>query len=152
MKRALFAAAIGLTFVALARPQLGFHWEEQKQRGIDILFAVDTSKSMLTQDVTPDRLTRAKLAITDFVNKIEGDRVGLVDIVGVAAMPDRLDGLRREPLAQCLGRVRCPFEARRVGFLKFNRKEVDMLHLTKTFAEQNRAAEAGEIVAELMSS
>jgi Ca-activated chloride channel homolog len=84
VKRALFAAAIALVFVALARPQLGYHWEEQRQRGIDILFAIDTSKSMLTQDVTPDRLTRAKLAITDFVNKLEGDRVGLIAFAGDA--------------------------------------------------------------------
>lgn len=84
LKRALFAAAIAFVFVALARPQWGFHWEEQKQRGIDILFAVDTSKSMLTQDVTPDRLTRAKLAITDFVRKLEGDRVGLIAFAGDA--------------------------------------------------------------------
>jgi Ca-activated chloride channel family protein len=84
LKRVLFATAIAFTFVALARPQLGFHWEEEKQRGIDILFAIDTSKSMLTQDVTPDRLTRAKLAITDFVRKLEGDRVGLIAFAGDA--------------------------------------------------------------------
>ncbi|MCE0522414.1 MAG: VWA domain-containing protein [Methylacidiphilales bacterium] len=84
VKRALFVAAIALTFVALARPQLGFHWEEQKRRGIDILFAIDTSKSMLTQDVTPDRLTRAKLAITDLVNRLDGDRVGLIAFAGDA--------------------------------------------------------------------
>jgi len=84
LKRALFTIAIAFIFVALARPQFGYHWEEQKQRGIDILFAIDTSKSMLTQDVTPDRLTRAKLAITDFVNKLEGDRVGLIAFAGEA--------------------------------------------------------------------
>src|ERR1700733_13076992 len=55
VKRALFVAALMFTFLALARPQLGFHWEEEKQRAIDIIFAIDTSKSMLTQDVTPDR-------------------------------------------------------------------------------------------------
>jgi len=84
VKRALFAAAVALTCVAMARPQLGYHWEEQKQHGIDILFAIDTSKSMLTQDVTPDRLTRAKLAITDLVRKLDGDRVGLIAFAGDA--------------------------------------------------------------------
>src|SRR5277367_2641946 len=82
VKRVLFATAIAFTFVALARPQLGYHWDEEKQRGIDILFAIDTSKSMLTQDVAPDRMTRAKLAITDFVNKLESDRVGLIAFAG----------------------------------------------------------------------
>ncbi len=84
VKRALFVAALAFTFIALARPQLGYHWEEEKQRGIDILFAVDTSKSMLTQDVTPDRLTRAKLAIIDLVKKLDGDRVGLIAFAGAA--------------------------------------------------------------------
>ena len=84
IKRALFVAALAFTFLALARPQIGFHWEEEKQRGIDILFAIDTSKSMLTQDVTPDRLTRAKLAITDLVRKLDGDRVGLIAFAGEA--------------------------------------------------------------------
>jgi Ca-activated chloride channel family protein len=84
VKRALFVTAIAFTFVALARPQWGYHWEEQKRRGIDILFAIDTSKSMLTQDVNPDRLTRAKLAITDLVNKLDGDRVGLIAFAGDA--------------------------------------------------------------------
>jgi Ca-activated chloride channel family protein len=84
VKRALFVAAIAFVFLALARPQWGYHWEEQRQRGIDILFAIDTSKSMLTQDVNPDRLTRAKLAITDLVNKLDGDRVGLIAFAGDA--------------------------------------------------------------------
>ena len=83
-KRALFMAAIAFTCVALARPQWGYHWIDEKERGIDILFAIDTSKSMLTQDVTPDRLTRAKLAITDFVRKLDGDRVGLIAFAGEA--------------------------------------------------------------------
>ena len=84
VKRGLFVAALVFIFGALARPQWGFHWEEEKQRGIDILFAIDTSKSMLTQDVTPDRLTRAKMAIEDLVNKIQGDRVGLIAFAGDA--------------------------------------------------------------------
>jgi Ca-activated chloride channel family protein len=84
LKRILFACSIGLIFIALARPEWGFHWEEQKRRGIDILFAIDTSKSMLTQDVNPDRLTRAKLAITDLVKKLDGDRVGLIAFAGDA--------------------------------------------------------------------
>jgi Ca-activated chloride channel family protein len=84
VKRTLFVTAIALVCVALARPQWGYHWVDEKERGIDILFAIDTSKSMLTQDVTPDRLTRAKLAITDFIRKLDGDRVGLIAFAGEA--------------------------------------------------------------------
>lgn len=81
-KHWLFAIAIVLCLAALARPQAGFRWQEVKRKGIDILFAVDTSKSMLAQDVNPDRLTRAKLAVSDLVEKLEGDRVGLIAFAG----------------------------------------------------------------------
>ena len=84
LKRALFLGSIALLFVALARPQYGYKWEEIKRRGIEILFAVDTSKSMMTPDVKPNRLTRAKLAVSDFVNHLNGDGVGLVAFAGNA--------------------------------------------------------------------
>ena len=83
-KRGLFLAAIGCLFVALARPQAGFRWEEFKRRGIEVIFAVDTSRSMLTPDVKPDRLTRAKLAVDDFVSHLDGDGVGLIAFAGDA--------------------------------------------------------------------
>jgi Ca-activated chloride channel family protein len=75
----LFAAC-----VALARPQRGFHDEEVQKKGIDLLFAVDVSKSMLAQDLKPDRLTRAKLAIEDLLPAAAGDRVGLIAFAGDA--------------------------------------------------------------------
>lgn len=81
-KTALFLAGLLLCVAALARPQVGFRWQEVKRKGIDLLFAVDVSKSMLAQDVNPNRLTRAKLAVTDLVEKLEGDRVGLIAFAG----------------------------------------------------------------------
>jgi len=84
LKRGLFIAAVGLLFAALAEPQAGFHWEQVKRRGNDIIFAVDTSRSMLTPDVKPNRLVRAKLAIDDFVGRLDGDAVGLVAFAGSA--------------------------------------------------------------------
>jgi Ca-activated chloride channel family protein len=84
IKRALFAAAIVLLLVALAEPQAGFRWEQVRRRGNDIIFAVDTSRSMLTPDVKPNRLARAKLAIDDFVSRLNGDAVGLVAFAGTA--------------------------------------------------------------------
>jgi Ca-activated chloride channel family protein len=102
MKRALYAAAVVLLFVALAGPQAGFRWEQVTRRGNDIIFAVDTSRSMLTPDVKPDRLTRAKLAIDDFVSHLNGDAVGLVAFAGSAFLqsPITLDyGAFHESLA-----------------------------------------------------
>ncbi len=82
-KHVLLLLAIFLLFVALARPQFGFTWVEVKRKGIDILFALDTSRSMLAEDTKPNRLQRARLGIMDFVGQLEGDRVGLMPFAGV---------------------------------------------------------------------
>lgn len=84
LKKGLWLLALFFCFLALARPQYGFKWVEVKRKGIDILFALDTSKSMLTEDIRPNRLERAKLAIMDFVGRLEGDRVGLLPFAGSA--------------------------------------------------------------------
>ncbi len=84
IKRGLFVLGIGLLFVTLARPQAGFTWQETHRKGLALLFAVDTSKSMLAQDVKPDRLERAKLAVADLVAKLNGDGVGLIAFAGNA--------------------------------------------------------------------
>ncbi|MCJ7810338.1 MAG: VWA domain-containing protein, partial [Desulfobulbaceae bacterium] len=84
IKRVLILTAVAALFVALARPQVGFEWKEVKRKGIDILMAVDTSKSMLATDVKPNRLERSKLGIMDFVSRLEGDRVGLIPFAGTA--------------------------------------------------------------------
>lgn len=83
-KRGLWLLAVLLAFVAIARPQMGYEWREVKRKGIDILFAVDTSRSMLAEDLTPNRLERARLGILDFVARLEGDRVGLIPFAGSA--------------------------------------------------------------------
>lgn len=72
--------------IALARPQWGYQWQEVKRTGLDILLVVDTSKSMLTQDVKPNRLERTKLAVKDLIKKLKGDRIGLVAFSGDAFM------------------------------------------------------------------
>ena len=84
IKNILIVSAVFLCFVALARPQYGFKWVEVKRKGIDILFALDTSKSMLAEDIKPNRLERAHYAILDFVRELEGDRVGLMPFAGSA--------------------------------------------------------------------
>jgi len=84
VQRGLLSASLALLFVALAGPLVGYRWEQISRRGIEIIFAVDTSRSMSTPDMKPDRLTRAKLAIDDFTNKLDGDAVGLVAFAGEA--------------------------------------------------------------------
>lgn len=80
----LLVVSTGLLVVALMRPQWGFRWEEVRQKGLDIMIALDTSNSMLAEDVLPNRIERAKLAIMDLVEKLHGDRVGLVVFSGTA--------------------------------------------------------------------
>ncbi len=83
-KQALLIAALSLTVFALMRPQWGFKWQEIKRRGLDILVAVDVSKSMLAEDIKPNRLERTKLALADFVKYLKGDRIGLIAFAGSA--------------------------------------------------------------------
>ncbi len=84
IKKLLLLGAVFLCFAALARPQYGYRWIDVKQKGIDILFALDTSRSMLVEDIRPNRLERSKLAILDFVSKLSGDRVGLLPFAGAS--------------------------------------------------------------------
>lgn len=79
----VFMAVLFCLF-SLVRPQWGFEWEEIKKKGIDILIAIDTSKSMLAEDVKPNRLERSKLAVKDLVRKLKGDRIGLIAFSGTA--------------------------------------------------------------------
>jgi Ca-activated chloride channel homolog len=83
-RAALRLAALALLALALAGPKWGFHWEEVHREGIDLIVAIDTSRSMLATDVKPDRLERAKLAVLDMVKLLEGDRIGLVAFAGTA--------------------------------------------------------------------
>jgi len=90
IKRAIVAGGVALAGIALAGPQYGFTWEETQRRGIDVLIALDTSRSMLAQDVAPSRLERAKLAVRDLVEKLGSDRVGLIAFAGTAFLQSPL--------------------------------------------------------------
>ena len=84
IKASLVLIAFILCIISLMRPQWGFHWKEVKRKGLDILVAIDTSKSMLTEDVKPNRLERSKLAVKDLVRKLKGDRIGLIAFAGTS--------------------------------------------------------------------
>lgn len=75
---------VAMMIVALARPQWGERDDVLKREGLDIMVAVDVSKSMLTRDVSPTRLGRTQLAIKDLVKKLKGDRIGLMAFAGEA--------------------------------------------------------------------
>jgi Ca-activated chloride channel family protein len=79
-------AMLGLACVILAlmQPNVGYIVINDTRSGVDLMIAVDTSKSMLSTDVQPDRLTRAKFAAQDLVDSLPGDRAGLVAFAGTA--------------------------------------------------------------------
>ena len=76
--------AVIFLVVALARPQRGFDLEKVEQRGLDVVVAIDTSKSMLAGDTAPNRLERARLAALDLMQQARADRLGLVAFAGDA--------------------------------------------------------------------
>lgn len=77
-------ACLFFLVLALTGPELGYRWREINGRGLEIIFALDTSKSMLAADIQPNRLERAKLAIKQLMPQIAGNKVGLVAFAGTA--------------------------------------------------------------------
>ncbi len=84
LRLALLLFGFAALFATLAQPRWGFQTVETKARGRDIIIAIDTSRSMLANDLTPSRLARVKLAAEDLVGELKGDRVGLVAFAGSA--------------------------------------------------------------------
>lgn len=75
-------AAFGMLVAAAARPRWGVHFETVYSKGVDLYVLLDVSRSMLAEDVTPNRLERAKADIRDLLQKLAGDRVGLIPFAG----------------------------------------------------------------------
>ena len=82
LKALLVVLALCALIFALLDPRWGYRWHEVKRKGIDIIVAIDTSKSMLTRDMKPNRLERSKLAVEELLNVLEGDRIGLIAFAG----------------------------------------------------------------------
>jgi len=82
----MFLLLLGAAFLvmALIEPKWGFHWEEIKRRGLDIVVALDVSKSMMAEDIAPNRLEAAKREIKSLVNNLHGDRIGIVAFAGTS--------------------------------------------------------------------
>ena len=76
--------AILFLIFALTRPRWGYQWEDLHQRGVDVIVALDVSSSMLAEDIKPNRLERAKRKISDLLDMMEGDRIGLVAFAGTS--------------------------------------------------------------------
>ena len=85
-KAILLFASLVLLIIAMARPGWNPKAQTVERRGRDVVFLLDVSRSMLAEDLAPNRMERAKLAIRDAVEKLEGDRVGLVVFAGTSVV------------------------------------------------------------------
>ncbi len=83
-KFVLLLLAISSLFISLSNPQIGSKLEKVQRKGIDMIIAVDISNSMLAEDIKPNRLARAKREISKLVDKLEGDRIGIIVFAGKA--------------------------------------------------------------------
>ena len=84
LKALLLLFALAALILALAGPRWGSRYQEVRRKGVDIMMLVDVSRSMMVEDVKPNRLERATREIIDFLKVVEGDRVGLTAFAGAA--------------------------------------------------------------------
>ena len=82
VKMILFSLAFAFFVIGLARPQIGAKLAEHKTRGAEIVICLDVSNSMLAEDYSPNRLDRAKLAISRLTDRLKDDRIGLILFAG----------------------------------------------------------------------
>lgn len=83
-KLQLFLLGITALVLALVNPKVGTKLETVKREGVDIVFAVDVSKSMLAEDIAPDRLEKAKRIVSEIINQLASDRIGIIAYAGQA--------------------------------------------------------------------
>jgi len=109
LRAVALTTAMLLLIVAIGGPMWGFRWQEVKREGIDLIVAIDTSRSMMAVDVKPNRLARAKLAVQDLLAQLNGDRIGLVAFAGSAFV--------QSPLTLDYGAFAQSLEAIEVGII-----------------------------------
>ncbi|MCX5687674.1 MAG: VWA domain-containing protein [Candidatus Omnitrophica bacterium] len=86
IRKVLIVIVLSFLIMALARPQIGSRLTMTKRYGVDIMLAIDTSSSMLAQDIKPSRIEKAKLEILSLIDKLKGDRVGILTFAGDSFM------------------------------------------------------------------
>jgi len=84
LKSIVFLLGLAFLIVALVNPKMGSKVEKVKRQGIDIVFAIDVSKSMLAQDVAPNRLEKSKQIVSQLINQLGGDKIGIIAYSGSA--------------------------------------------------------------------
>lgn len=112
-----FAVAWFFFAIGLARPQMGAKIKESNRKGAEIMIALDVSNSMLAQDYSPNRLERAKLAISRLVDKLHGDRIGLIVFAGQSfvQLPITTDYVSAKIFLNTIGTESVPVQGTALG-------------------------------------
>ncbi|GHC43507.1 BatB protein [Ulvibacter litoralis] len=84
LKVLVLSLAIACMSFGLVNPKIGTKIEEVKREGVDVVFALDVSKSMLAEDIAPNRLEKSKQLVTQIINTLTGDRIGIIGYAGSA--------------------------------------------------------------------
>ena len=116
-KLAILSIAIFFFAIGLSRPQLGARIKEMENRGIEIMIALDVSNSMLAEDYSPNRLERAKLAVSRLVDKLREDRIGLIVFAGQAfvQLPVTTDYVSAKIFLNTIGTSSVPIQGTALG-------------------------------------
>ena len=128
--------AVGLLVIALARPQIGAKLAERETRGAEIMICLDVSNSMLAEDYSPNRLERAKLAISRLVDRLRDDRIGLIIFAGkpFVQLPITTDYVSAKMFLGSIGPDSVPVQGTAIGDA--------VLTAVKSFSSQSEKSRA----------
>jgi len=117
VKFILQLAGVAVAIIVLARPQFGSKLEEVKKEGVEVLIALDVSNSMLAEDIQPDRLTRAKQALTRLIDNLDNDKIGLIVFAGDAytQIPITTDYISAKMFLSAIGPEMVPKQGTSIG-------------------------------------
>ena len=128
--------ALGLLAIAMARPQIGAKLAERETRGAEIMICLDVSNSMLAEDYSPNRLERAKLAISRLVDRLRDDRIGLIIFAGkpFVQLPITTDYVSAKMFLGSIGPDSVPVQGTAIGDA--------VLTAVKSFSSQSEKSRA----------
>jgi Ca-activated chloride channel homolog len=117
VKFILLLFAVISAVIVLSRPQFGSKIEDVKKQGVEVIIALDVSNSMLSEDIQPDRLTRAKQAISRLVDNLDNDKIGLIVFAGDAytQIPITTDYVSAKMFLSTIGPEMVPKQGTAIG-------------------------------------
>jgi Ca-activated chloride channel family protein len=155
IKFTILSLAFVFIIIGLANPQIGSKLEEMKRKGVEIIVALDVSNSMLAEDIKPNRLDRAKRTVSQLIDKLHGDKVGLIVFAGKAyvQMPTTTDYRAAKMFLSSISPGIVPVQGTAVGeaidlglksFTKDNEKNKVLLVITDGENHEDNAIKKAE--------